>query len=103
MLSHNYISNYCIVCSCMLKDKVETSHISCNPFGYIELNENSTLLELFVEHFYVIVINMRSLLLSSIGFNCQRFMYNGQETLYFDESGRINPFPELEKQCGCEG
>jgi len=81
---------------------METSHISCNPFGYIELNENNTLLELFVEDFCVPVINMRSLLLSSTGFNCQRFMCNGQETLYFDESRRINPFPELEEQCGCE-
>lgn len=101
MVSHNYICNYCIVCSYMFKDKMETSHISCNPFGYIELNENSTLLELFVEHFYVIVINTGCLLLSSIGFTCQRFMCNGQET-YFDESRRINPFPELEEQCGCE-
>lgn len=44
-----------------------------------------------VEYFYA-VTKTRSLPLLSLGFNCQRFMCNGQETLYFDETEALTIF-----------
>lgn len=92
MVSRNYRCNYHIVCLCTLKDETETNHISCNPFDYTELNENRTLLELFVEHFYVIMIRIRNLFLSSIGLRGHRLMCHGEETLCSDEAETLTLF-----------